>query len=105
MRLQTEPHLEQRRRWPASGRHILAQFDDESVVVYQAYRPDIGHFAARHGYFGGGFSMGRMTWMKPNFLSMMYSSCWGTKGGYEVTLAARLKRDVFDEILRSAVHS
>jgi hypothetical protein len=25
-------------RWPASGRHVLAQFDDDSVVVYQAYR-------------------------------------------------------------------
>src|SRR5439155_2761622 len=32
-----------------AGRHILTQFDDESVVVYQAYRPAIGRFAAEHG--------------------------------------------------------
>jgi hypothetical protein len=44
MNLVTEPYLVQVSRWPASGRHILAQFDDESVIVYQAYRPGIGHF-------------------------------------------------------------
>ena len=105
MNLITEPYLAQDARWPRSGRHILAQFDAESVVVYQAYRPEIGHFAARHGYFGGGFSLGRMSWIKPNFLWMMYRSGWGTKEGQEVTLAVRLRRDAFDEILRLAVHS
>src|SRR3954462_3842177 len=105
MNLITEPYIAQDARWPASGRHILAQFDDESIVVYQAYRPEIGHFAARHGYFGGEFSLNRMSWIKPNFLWMMYRSGWGTKEGQELTLAVRLRRDAFDEILRLAVHS
>ncbi len=105
MRLVTEPYLDQKARWPASGRHILAQFDAESVVVYQAYRPEIGHFAARNGCFGGEFSMGRMSWIKPNFLWMMYRSGWGTKQDQEVTLAVRLRRTAFDEILRLAAHS
>ena len=105
MNLITEPYIAQRARWPRSGRHILAQFDAESVVVYQAYRPEIGHFAARHGYFGGGFGLGRMSWIKPNFLWMMYRSGWGTKEDQEVTLAVRLRRDAFDEILGLAVHS
>jgi hypothetical protein len=105
MNLTTEPYLDQASRWPASGRHILAQFDADSIVVYQAYNPEIGHFAARNGYFGGGFRMGRMTWIKPNFLWMMYRSGWGTKENQEVTLAVRLRRDAFDEILRLAVHS
>jgi hypothetical protein len=105
MPLITEPYTTQVARWPRSGRHVLAQFDAESVVVYQAYSPAIGHFAARHGHFGGGFSLGRMSWIKPNFLWMMYRSGWGTKGGQEVTLAVRLRRDAFDEILRQAVHS
>lgn len=105
MKLISQPYLSQQARWPASGRHILAQFDAESVVVYQAYRPAIGHFAARHGYFGGEFSLNRMSWIKPNFLWMMYRSGWGTKEGQEVTLAVRLQRDAFDEILRLAVHS
>ena len=51
------------------------------------------------------FSLGRMSWIKPNFLWMMYRSGWGTKEGQEVTLAVRLRRDAFDEILRLAVHS
>jgi len=89
----------------ASGRHILAQFDDEAVVVYQAYRPEIGHFAARNGYFGGAFSLGRMSWIKPNFLWMMFRSGWGTKESQEVTLAVWLQRSAFDAILREAVHS
>ncbi|MFP4436933.1 MAG: DUF4291 domain-containing protein [Chloroflexaceae bacterium] len=105
MNLQTEPYLAQEERWPATGRHILAQYDDQSVVVYQAYRPAIGHFAARHGFFGGEFSLTRMSWIKPNFLWMMYRSGWGTKAGQEVTLAIRLRRDAFDTILAQAVHS
>ncbi len=105
MNLITEPYLVQEERWPKQGRHILAQFDAESVVVYQAYRPEIGHYAARHGYFGGAFSLGRMSWIKPNFLWMMYRSGWGNKEGQEVTLAVRLRRDAFDEILGKAVHS
>jgi hypothetical protein len=105
MKLNTEPYLEQRQRWPAHGRHILAQFDHQSVVVYQAYRPEIGRFAALQGYFGGAFSLDRMSWIKPNFLWMMYRSGWGTKEGQEVTLAVWIKRQAFDAILREAVHS
>ena len=105
MRLRTESYLEQVKRWPKSGRHILAQSDTNEIVVYQAYRPAIGHFAAEHQYFGGEFSFTRMSWIKPNFLWMMYRSGWGTKDGQEVTLAVRLTRPGFNEILRRAVHS
>jgi hypothetical protein len=105
MRLITEPYLPQVERWPQTGRHILAQFDDDTIIVYQAYRPEIGHFAAQHGYFGGAFRFNRMSWIKPNFLWMMYRSGWGTKQGQEVTLAARLRRSAFETILSQAVHS
>jgi hypothetical protein len=105
MSLNTEPFLEQNARWPAAGRHILAQFDTESVVVYQAYAPPIGRFAASHGYFGGEFSYSRMSWIKPNFLWMMYRSGWGAKPGQEVVLAVRLRREFFDSLLMQAVPS
>ena len=105
MNLLTEPYLAQSARLPKTGRHVVAQFDDESVVVYQAYRPAIGHFAAQHGYFGGEFSLSRMSWIKPNFMWMMYRCGWASKEGQEVVLAVRLKRTAFDEILRRAVHS
>src|SRR5215468_10342470 len=105
MKLKTEPYLEQLRRWPSMGRHILAQFDDESVVVYQAYRPAIGRFAAEHGYFGGPFSLERMSWVKPNFLWMMYRCGWGTKEGQEVVLGLRIRRAFFEGLLFQAVPS
>jgi len=105
MRVLTEHYLDQLPYWPKSGRHILAQFDAESVIVYQAYRPSIGQFAVDHGYFGTDFSFSRMSWIKPNFLWMMYRSGWGSKPGQEVTLAIRLPRSFFDSLLTQAVES
>jgi hypothetical protein len=100
-----EPYSEQVQVWPKEGRHILAQYDDDTIIVYQAYRPSIGRYAAEHGAFGGDFSYSRMSWVKPNFLWMMYRSGWGTKEGQEVTLALRLRRAFFDSLLDQAVPS
>lgn len=105
MNLKLEPYLAQRERWPASGQHIMAQYDDSSIVVYQAYNASIGRFAVEHQRLGGPFSFSRMSWIKPNFLWMMYRSGWGTKQNQEVTLAIRLKTEGFLEILRRAVPS
>jgi hypothetical protein len=106
MPLTFERYSLQRARWPRAGRHILAHFDADTIVVYQAYRPSIGRWAADHGRFGGDdFSLDRMSWVKPNFLWMMYRSGWGTKEGQEVVLAVRLRRAAFDELLAAAVHS
>jgi hypothetical protein len=102
MVLLTEPYTEQVMVWPKAGRHILAHFDDRTVIVYQAYRPSIGRYAAEHGTFGGDFSYSRMSWAKPNFLWMMYRSGWGTKEGQEVTLALRLRRGFFESLLAQA---
>lgn len=98
-------YREQQQDWPKSGRHILAQFDDNSIVVYQAYRASIGRFAAQHQQFGGDFSFSRMSWIKPNFLWMMYRSGWAAKEGQEHVLAIRIRRKFFDEILEQAVAS
>ncbi len=105
LNLPIQSYRSQATRWPASGRHILAHYDDESIIVYQAYRPSIGRFAVEHGYLGGEFSLNRMSWIKPNFLWMMYRSGWGTKEGQEIVLAIRLRRAAFDHILTQAVHS
>lgn len=105
MNLRTEHYMEQQRRWPKAGRHILAQFDADTIVVYQAYRPAIGHYAVQHQRFGGEFSFNRTSWIKPNFLWMMYRCGWGAKEGQEVTLAVHLLRKGFEHILREAVHS
>lgn len=105
LNIETENYAEQVRRWPESGRHILAQYDDETILVYQAYRPAIGHYAAKNGHFGGGFKYTRMSWIKPNFLWMMYRSDWGRSEGQEVVLAIRLRRAFFDSLLEQTVSS
>jgi hypothetical protein len=90
----------------ASGRHILAQYDERTVVVYQAYLREIAECAVQHERFGGpAFSPARMSWVKPNFLWMMFRSGWGTKPGQETTLAMRITREAFDQILAEAVPS
>ena len=99
------PYLEQRAAWPPAGRHILAQFDDETVVVYQAYRPEIADWAVAHGRLGGPWSFERMSWIKPNFLWMMYRCGWAEKEGQERVLAVTLTRAGFDTILSEAVAS
>ncbi len=103
--LATAPYAEQTKRWPQNGRHILAQFDDDTIIVYQAYCAEIGQFAVAKGYFGGEFKYSRMSWIKPNFLWMMYRSQWGQSEGQEVVLAVRLKRKFFDNLLAQAVPS
>jgi hypothetical protein len=100
-----EPYTEQVKVWPEAGRHILAHYDDRSVIVYQAYSPPIGRYVAEHGRFGGEFSYSRMSWVKPNFLWMMYRSGWGTKENQNVTLALRLRREFFESLLADAVPS
>lgn len=106
MNLPTELHSSQSARWPSAGEHILAHHDDETIVVYQAYRPSIGNYAIEHGRFGGpDFSLQRMSWIKPNFLWMMYRSGWGAKDGQEVILGLRIRRAFFDGILAQAVAS
>jgi hypothetical protein len=105
MHLQTGPYLTQIKTLPQQGEQIIAHYDETSMVVYQAYNPTIGHFAVENGYFGGDFSYSRMSWIKPNFLWMMFRSGWGTKPNQEVTLAIWLQREAFDMILSQAVHS
>lgn len=102
---EVEGYLKQLSRWPSKGKVILAQHDVESITVYQAYNKAIGHYAVEHGVFGGDFSFSRMTWIKPNFLWMMYRSGWGTKNNQEVTLAVKIKRSAFDKILTLAFPS
>ncbi len=103
--LVTELYSEQAKLWPKEGRHILAQYDDETVIVYQAYNLAIGRYAVEHGTFGGDFLYTRMSWIKPNFCWMMFRSGWGTKENQQATLALRLRRPFFETLLAGAVPS
>jgi hypothetical protein len=83
MRIATESYDTQRARWPSAGRHILAHYDDKTIVVYQAYQPAIAEFAVTHQRFGGpGFSFTRMSWVKPSGKAAV-AGC-GAQAGLEV---------------------
>lgn len=104
--MKTENCNEQQKLLPKEGKHIIAHFDEKTITVYQAFRKGTAEFAATHQKFGGNFySFTRMTWIKPNFMWMMYRSGWAMKPGQEGILAIKLKREGFDEIVKQAVHS
>jgi hypothetical protein len=105
MNIELKKYNEQIVNWPKSGYHIMAQYDDEKILVYQSYKKEIGDFAVKNQFFGGEFSMERMTWIKPNFLWMMYRNGWGTKEGQESVLAIHLRKEAFENYLRNAVYS
>jgi hypothetical protein len=103
-----EKYEEQKKEWPQVGRHVVAQFDEDSVVVYQAYTNVIGAYAVENKKFSGcsAFNEKRMTWIKTNFLWMMFRCGWGRKSGQQkVILAIWLKRTAFMQYLEQAVHS
>ncbi|MEM1414025.1 MAG: DUF4291 domain-containing protein [Myxococcota bacterium] len=107
MPLVLESYAVQRERWPSEGKVILAQYDAASIVVYQAFHADTAAHAVAHGRLGGPrYSLGRMSWIKPNFLWMMYRCGWLTKDADQGrVLAIRIERSFFDALLERAVAS
>jgi hypothetical protein len=83
-------------------RSVFANYDEETITLYQAYRPEIGKQAVEQQNFGSNFSASRRTWVKPSFGWMMYRSNWGQNPGQEVILAIQLMRSTFDRLLEKA---
>ncbi|CAF0908185.1 unnamed protein product [Adineta steineri] len=96
-------------QWPNNqyppGKWILGSFDEESIIVYQAYNQDIAQFACENGCFIDcpGYDQDRMTWIKTNFLWMMYRSQWATKFNQQHILAIWLRRSAFDSYLAQSI--
>jgi hypothetical protein len=106
MQLSTELYTVSRQFLPVDGQHIVAHQTETQVVVYQAYNPAIAQFAVENQYLGGpSFSYGRMSWIKPNFLWMMYRCGWASKENQERVLALWLAKTAFEEILGQAAFS
>ena len=106
MKLRTIPYQDYEKDLPQSGQHILAQQNADTVIVYQAFNPHIASYAAENQIFGGDhYSYNRMTWIKPNFLWMMYRCGWAMKENQKRVLAIEIAKEHFDEILAGAVHS
>ncbi|MFD9706373.1 DUF4291 domain-containing protein [Lentzea sp. NPDC059081] len=86
-------------------KEIRADYDDRSIVVYQAYSPSIADAAVAAQRFVPPFKMERMTWIKPSFLWMMYRCGYALKEHQERVLAVRITREGFDWAVANAVPS
>ena len=106
MQISTEKYVESISRLPADGQHVVAHQQAGQLVVYQAYNPAIATYAVKNQHLGGPeFSYNRMSWIKPNFLWMMYRCGWASKHNQERVLALWLDNTAFEEILQEAAFS
>lgn len=104
--LRTESYLDSVKRLPTKGQQIIGYQDESSIVVYQAYKKSIAEFAISTQTLGGpDFSYNRMSWIKPNFLWMMFRCGWAEKENQEAVLAITISKAFFIEILHNSVIS
>lgn len=106
MKIETENYQLSCQILPNSGQYIIGHQNEDKVVFYQAYKPSIAAFAVENQILGGSeYSYRRMSWIKPNFLWMMYRCGWAEKDNQERVLALWVKKTVFKHILDNAVLS
>lgn len=105
--IQLNKYVDNLKEIPKEGSHIIGhQLESDYLVVYQAYNPSIAAYAVENQQFGGKhFSMTRMSWIKPNFLWMMYRCGWAGKENQEKVLAIAISKKFFKKILKQGVLS
>ncbi len=106
MKLKTIKYAQYEQELPQSGRHIIGQTFKENIIVYQAFSPNISKWAVENQQFGGGhYKFTRMSWIKPNFLWMMYRAGWAMKEHVQNILAIEISKSNFEILLAEGVHS
>lgn len=84
-------------------RTIRALYDEQNIVIYQAYNKIIAEAAINaQTFISPPFKKQRMTWIKPSFLWMMYRSDWATKENQDHILAIKIKRQGFEWALQNS---
>ncbi|MEZ5043312.1 MAG: DUF4291 domain-containing protein [Saprospiraceae bacterium] len=106
MEIQTIPYSEYLKEVPKTGYYILGQQTETEILVYQAFNNQIADYAIKNQRFGGNnYSFSRMTWIKPNFLWMMYRCGWAQKINQERVLGIWITKTGFTKILEESVYS
>ncbi len=104
--METIPYNDYLTQVPKMGYHILGQQTEDKILVYQAFNNQIADYAIENQKFGGNhYSFSRMTWIKPNFLWMMYRCGWAKKSNQERVLGIWITKIGFTKILEEAVYS
>lgn len=106
MKLKSIKYSQYEQLLPQSGRHIVGQTTKGNIIVYQAFNPNIAKWAVAHQKFGGShYKFTRMSWIKPNFLWMMYRAGWAMKEHEQHILAIEISKNNFETLLTEGVHS
>ncbi|KAG9064504.1 hypothetical protein KI688_003694 [Linnemannia hyalina] len=87
-------------------RQVRADYDDETITVYQAYKHAIASAAVAEQKLNASpdFLTTRMTWIKPSWAWMLYRAGYSYKDpGQERILALKMKHDTFINLLERAV--
>lgn len=86
-------------------KQIIANYDEEGIFVYQAFKPKIVQNALKKGTFGTGFNRDRMTWIKPSFGWMLHRSKYATKHRQEAILKIKISHEGFVNILSQSIET
>ncbi|MDP5106130.1 MAG: DUF4291 domain-containing protein [Polaribacter sp.] len=106
MTLETVKYATYEQELPQEGKHIIGQERNNNIIVYQAFNPNISKWAIENQKFGGShYKFSRMSWIKPNFLWMMYRAGWARKEHQQNILAIEISKENFKILLEEAVHS
>jgi len=77
-----------------------AEWDEEGVFVYQAFKDSIADWALENQKFGGPeFNPRRMTWIKPSFAWVLYRSGYARKHNQTRLLKVKLPHEAIAHIL------
>ena len=82
---------------------IFANYDEEGVFVYQAFKPKIVKVAVELNKFGKGFGVDRISWIKPSLGWMLRRSKYATKHRMEAIAKIKLDHKSWLEILHQSV--
>ena len=87
---------------PIPYRQIRADYDSETITVYQAYNAEIARAAVAEQKLHASplFKPSRMTWIKPSWAWMLYRAGYSYKDrGQERILALKMKHEHFIKLL------
>ena len=82
---------------------IYADYDEEGVYVYQAFKPKIVDVAVEQNKFGKGFGVDRISWIKPSLGWMLRRSKYATKHRMEAIARIKLNHESWLEILNQSI--
>lgn len=82
---------------------IYAAYDAEGIYVYQAFRPKIVAWAVDHQYFGKGFGLERMSWIKPSLGWILRRSKYATKNRMTAIAQVKISHQAWLHLLEQSI--